>query len=125
MTENERRAQGERLLKQMLGDQQAENIQRIWSDICPDFEKYVVGFLAGDVWSRPNLDLRTKSLATISALTALGRPLALDLNIRMALNNGASKQEIVETLLHLAPYAGFPAAWEALSIAKKVFDEVG
>jgi 4-carboxymuconolactone decarboxylase len=59
-------------------------------------------------------------LVTVAALTALNRPNALRLNIEMALNNGAKKQEILETLLQMAPYAGFPACWEALLIADEV-----
>jgi 4-carboxymuconolactone decarboxylase len=89
----------------------------------PDFERYVIEFLAGEIWSRPQLDRRTKSLVTIAALAALGRPQGLELNIRMALANGATRQEIIETLLHIAPYAGFPAAWEGLTVARRVFGE--
>ena len=117
----ERTARGLRLLDQMLGPEQAERTRRLWQEICPDFEAYVTEFLAGEVWSRPQLDLRTKSLVTIAALAATGRTLGLELNIRMALNNGATRQEVVETLLHLAPYAGFPACWEGLALAQKVF----
>ena len=69
------------------------------------------------------MDLRTRSLVTIASLAALGRPLALELNIRMALNNGATKQDIIETMLQIAPYAGFPACWEGLTIADRVFRE--
>jgi 4-carboxymuconolactone decarboxylase len=123
MSEPDRKQRGIQLLQQMLGAEQAERMRAAWRDICPDFEEYVVGFLSGDIWSRPQLDRRTKSLATIAALAALGRSLGLELNIRMALNNGATKQDIVETLLHIAPYAGFPACWEGLTLAKKVFDE--
>jgi 4-carboxymuconolactone decarboxylase len=123
MTDNEHRQQGEALLAKMLGADQAARIQQVWHDICPDFGEYVVRFLSGEVWSRPGLDRRTKSLATIAALAALGRNLGLELNIRMALNNGATRQDIVETLLHIAPYAGFPAAWEGLTLANKVFHE--
>ena len=60
---------------------------------------------------------------TIAGLAALGRPNGLRLNIEMALNNGASKEEILETLLQRAPYAGFPACWEGLVIADEVFKE--
>jgi 4-carboxymuconolactone decarboxylase len=80
--------------------------------------------VAGEVWSRPALDLRTKSLLTIASVASLGRPLALDLNIRMALNNGATRQDIIETLLQIAPYGGFPACWEGLAAAKRIFDEL-
>src|SRR5689334_9159881 len=81
----ERKERGEKLLKQMLGETQADEVRAIWQKICPDFENYVIEFLAGEIWSRPALDLRTRSLTTVAALAALGRPLALELNIRMAL----------------------------------------
>src|SRR5207249_12073046 len=93
-------------------------------DVCPAFEEYVVGFLAGEVWLRPGLDLRTKSLTTIAVLASQGRTLGLELNIRMALHNGATRQDIVETLLQIAPYAGFPATWEGLALARKVFQDL-
>lgn len=118
-----RQQRGAEVLRQMLGQEQAAGTRQVWRDMCPDFEEYVVEFVAGEIWNRPALDRRTKSLATISALAALGRTLALELNIRMALNNGASRQDIVETLLQIAPYAGFPACWEGLALARKVFQE--
>jgi 4-carboxymuconolactone decarboxylase len=118
-----KRERGLRLLDEMLGPERAAATRERWRQISPDFEQYVVEFLAGEIWSRPQLDRRTKSLVTIATLAATGRPLGLELNIRMALNNGATKQEIVETLLQIAPYAGFPACWEALQIAENVFSE--
>ena len=121
----ERKERGLRLLEQMLGTEKAEEFKAGCRDICPDFEGYVIEFLSGEIWSRPGLDKRTKSLITIAALMAMGRSKGLELNIRMATNNGATQEEITETLLHLAPYTGFPAAWEALSIAHKVFSDVG
>jgi 4-carboxymuconolactone decarboxylase len=117
----DRKARGLKLLQEMLGPEQAAATQKAWHEMCPDFEEYVIEFLAGEIWSRPRLDRRTKSLTTIAAVVALGRPLALDLNIRMALKNGATRQDIVETLLQIAPYAGFPACWEGLTAAQKVF----
>lgn len=123
MNPGDRTERGVQLLRQMLGPEQAERTRQLWREICPDFEAYVVEFLAGEIWSRPKLDRRTKSLVTIAALAALGRPLGLELNIRMAVNNGATPQEIVETLLHLAPYAGFPACWEGLTLTRKVLRE--
>jgi len=102
----------------------AEQIRRRWQALAPDFERYVLGFLAGEIWTRPVLDLRTRSLITIAALAAGGREQGLELNIRMALNTGANREEIVETLLHLAPYIGFPASWDALTLAARVFGEL-
>jgi alkylhydroperoxidase/carboxymuconolactone decarboxylase family protein YurZ len=116
-----RRERGRQLLRQMLEPAEADRIEQVWRQVSPDFHDYVLEFVAGEIWSRPGLERRTKSLATIAALAALGRPLALELNIRMALRNGASRQDILETLLHIAPYAGFPACWEGLTIAQKVF----
>jgi 4-carboxymuconolactone decarboxylase len=116
-----RKERGLKLLHEMLGPERAEQTRTIWQNICPDFENYVLEFLAGEIWSRPQMELRERSLVTIAAVAALGRPLALELNIRMALNNGATKQDVIETLLQIAPYAGFPACWEGLTIADKVF----
>lgn len=118
----ERYQRGLKLLKQMLGEKKAEETRKRWQKLAPDFERYVVEFLAGEIWSRSGLPLKIKSLCTISALAALGRVQGLELNIRMALKNGATREEIIETLLQIAPYAGFPAAWEGLQIAEKVFE---
>ncbi|MGA2630618.1 MAG: carboxymuconolactone decarboxylase family protein [Terriglobia bacterium] len=113
------------ILRRMLGDDRAIEIRNAWAKLSPDFAHYVTTFLAGEIWSRPKLDLKTRSLVTIAAMTALNRPNALRLNIEMALNNGANKDEILETLLQMAPYAGFPACWEALLIADEVLRKAG
>jgi 4-carboxymuconolactone decarboxylase len=118
----ERYQRGLELLKQMLGEKTAEETRRRWQKLSPDFERYVLEFLSGEIWSRSGLPLKIKSLCTISALAALGRVQGLELNIRMALKNGATREEIIETLLQIAPYAGFPAAWEGLQIAERVFE---
>ncbi len=110
---------GEQMLRRMLGVQ-ADEVRRAWRALEPEFERYVVEFLAGEIWARPGLPLKIRSLVTIAAVAALGRKEALALNLRMALNNGASRQELVETLLQLAPYAGFPACWEALVMLREV-----
>ena len=96
---DERRESGLHLLEQMLGKTKAEEFKAALRDLCPDFEGYVVEFLAGEIWTRPGLDKRTKSLITITALMAMGRSKGSELNIRIAANNGATKEEITETLL--------------------------
>ncbi len=123
MSLDDRRKRGRELLDEMLGPEQASETLEHWRQICPAFGEYVTEFLSGEIWSRPGLDRRTKSLVTIAVSAAMARPRALELNIRMAQNNGATRQEIVETLLHIAPYAGFPACWEGLALADKVFGE--
>jgi 4-carboxymuconolactone decarboxylase len=110
-------------LCQLLGEERAIEIRAAWAKLSPDFAHFVTNFLAGEIWSRPQLDRKTRSLVTVAALTALGRPHALRLNIEMALNNGATKTEILETLLQMAPYAGFPACWEGLLAADEVFKQ--
>ena len=110
---------GLKLFRRMVG-KQAKTIRQRWRRLSPDFERHVVGFLAGEVWMRPVLNLHTRSLVTMAALAAMGRMRGLELNIRMALNNGVSRAEILETFIHLAPYIGFPAAWDALALAGRV-----
>ena len=122
---SEARERGLKIIAEMLGPERARETREAWLALCPDFERYVVEFLAGEVWSRPGLDRKIKSLCTIAALAALGRPQALELNIRMALGNGATQAEVIEVLLQIAPYAGFPACWEGLTIAHRVFSEQG
>ena len=93
----------------MLGASEAERMRQGWRDLSPDLERLILSFVAGQIWMRPTLDLKTRSLCTIAALTALGRTSAIELNIRMALGNGATKEEILEAIIQMAPYAGFPA----------------
>ena len=113
---------GIEMLRRLFGKDRAEEVRAGWTKLSPDFAGMVTNFLAAEVWSRPNLELKTRSLITVAALTALGRVNGLRLNIEMALNNGATRAEILETLLHMAPYAGFPACWDALVIADEVFN---
>lgn len=124
----ERIQRGFEQLEKMLGATRAEEVRTQWRQISSDFEQFVLGILAGELWTRETLDLRTRSLVTIAGLSALGRTRALALNIEMALRNGASRQEIQEAILQMGFYAGFPSAWEGLQIAKEVFrrvDETG
>lgn len=111
---------GRKILRKMTG-KRLEEVLASFREADPDFERYVVGFVAGDVWSRPNLDLKTRSLCTVAALTALGRPNALNLNLSIALENGATEAEIIEVMFQMGVYAGFPACWEGLLAAKRVF----
>lgn len=112
---------GVEMLHRLLGKERTSEVRETWTKLSPDFAKMVTDFVAGNVWSRPNLELKTRSLVTIAALTALGRQNALRLNIEMALKNGATRAEVVETIIQMAVYAGFPACWDGLIIADEVF----
>ena len=114
---------GTEVLQRMLGPQRTAEVRAGWSKLSPDFDDLVTNFLSAEIWSRPNLEPKIRSLVTIAAATALGRVNALRLHIEMGLNNGATEDEIKEALLHLAFYAGFPAAWDALVIANEVFSQ--
>ncbi len=94
------------------------------ADICPDLGRYIVEFGFGDVYSRPGLSLPQRELATVAALTALGSATPqLKVHIAAALNVGLSRREIVETILQMSLYAGFPAALNGMFAAREVFAE--
>lgn len=99
-----------------------EKIVNQLADIAPDFARYVIEFPFGDIYSRPGLDLRSREIATIAALAALGNAAPqLKVHIEACLNVGVSREEIVEVLMQMAVYAGFPAAVNGLFAAKEVF----
>ena len=101
-----------------------ERVIESLSDIAPDFARYLIEFPFGDIYSRPNLDLKCREIATVAALTALGNAQPqLKVHIQAALNVGCSKEEILEVIMQMAVYAGFPAALNGLFAAREVFAE--
>src|SRR5271157_1620943 len=105
-----------------IDGQQGQRVIDSLADIAPDFARYLVEFAFGDIYSRNGLDLRTRELATIAALTALGNAAPqLKVHLHAALNVGCSREEIVETIMQMAVYAGFPAALNGMFLAKEVF----
>lgn len=92
------------------------------ADIAPDFARYLIEFPFGDIYSRPGLDLKSREIAVVAALTALGNAAPqLKVHIQGALNVGVSRSEVVETIMQMAVYAGFPAALNGLAAAREVF----
>jgi len=108
---------------QMVGEDQIEPLIARFKAVCPDFETEVVSVVGGRIWTRGGIDLKTRSLCSISILAALGRNNALKLNLQMALRNGASVAEIFEAILQVAVYAGFPAAWDTLETLHEVLHD--
>lgn len=93
-------------------------------DIAPDLADWIIQFSYGDVLSRGNLDLRSRQLATVAALTAMGTAYPqLKVHIKGALNVGCTKAEIIEVILQMAVFAGFPAAINGINAAREIFEQ--
>jgi 4-carboxymuconolactone decarboxylase len=97
--------------------------QNPFADIAPALADYTDRVLFGDVWKRPGLSPRDRSLITVVSLISLYRTNELPFHLKRALENGVTREELVETITHLAFYAGWPVANTALPIARRVFEE--
>lgn len=105
-----------------IDGQAGENVVKGLADIAPDFARYLVEFPFGDIYSRPGLDLRSREIAVVAALTAMGNAAPqLKVHLQAALNVGVTREEIVEVIMQMAVYAGFPAALNGLAAAREVF----
>lgn len=105
-----------------IDGQAGEHVLESLEGIAPDFARYLIEFPFGDIYSRPGLDLKSREIAVVAALTALGNAAPqLKVHIQAALNVGVARTEIVETIMQMAVYAGFPAALNGLAAAKEVF----
>jgi 4-carboxymuconolactone decarboxylase len=96
-----------------------------YADIAPALGEYTNEVLFGDVWKRPGLSPRDRSLVTVAALVALYRTNELPFHLAKALENGVTKDELIELITHLAFYSGWPTANSAVTVARKVFEEAG
>ena len=119
--ESERSERGWERLRELAGERGERVIEGL-KDVAPDLARYVVEFGYGDVYSRPGLDLRQRQLVAISALTALGgcEP-QLEYPIGIALNARLGRDEIVEAIIHCAPFVGFARTLNAARSARRVF----
>ena len=121
MRPENRHQRGLARLKQMQGAVGEQAIAYIES-ISPDLARYALEFVFGDIHSRPGLDLKSREIAAVAALTALGNASPqLRAHIHGALNVGCSKEEVIEIMIEMAAYAGFPAALNGIYAAKEVF----
>jgi 4-carboxymuconolactone decarboxylase len=112
--------QGFAKLREIDGDAGVRVIDSL-ADIAPDFARYLIEFPFGDIYSRPGLDLKSREIAVVAALTALGNAAPqLKVHIQGALNVGVTRSEIVEVIMQMAVYAGLPAALNGLTAAKEV-----
>lgn len=119
--QSERYTKGLAMLQQVDG-KGGEAVVESLQDIAPDFARYLIEFPFGDIYSRPGLDLKSREIAVIAALTALGNATPqLKVHLAAALHVGCTQQEVIEVIMQMAVYAGFPAALNGLFAAKEVF----
>jgi 4-carboxymuconolactone decarboxylase len=98
--------------------------QAAFGDIAPALADYTDQVLFGDVWLRPGLSPRDRSLITVATLVALYRTNELPFHLKKAIENGISQEELIEVITHLAFYSGWPTASTAITIARRVFEEI-
>lgn len=123
MEKSDKYEKGLKLWRHMGGvpyaDQVLENLKRL----SPELAHMVIENAIGEIWTRPQLDLKTRSLCNVAALTALGKTNQLRFHLVGALNNGATKEEISEVILQMSLYCGMPAAVEAFTVAREVLEK--
>jgi 4-carboxymuconolactone decarboxylase len=123
MDDRERHEQGMKMRRAVLGDVHVDRSKVNETEFNADFQDLITRYAWGEIWTRPGLPPRTRSLITIAMLVALNRTEELRLHLRGAANNGVSVQEIKEVLLQAAIYCGVPAANTAFHLAAEVFTE--
>lgn len=109
--------------RSVLGDAHVDRSLANMTSFDADFQRYITETAWGNIWTRPGLDRETRQLVTIGVLAALGREQELALHIRATRNTGVTPDEVKETLMQVAVYAGVPAANTAVAIAKEIFKE--
>ena len=123
MSEDPRYEAGMKVRREVLGDEHVDRAQARTTDFTRPFQEFISRYAWGEVWNRPGLDRRTRSMITLAALTALSAEAELEMHVRAALRHGLTPEEISEVLLHTAVYAGLPAANTAFAIAQRVLEE--
>jgi 4-carboxymuconolactone decarboxylase len=122
---DEARERGERLRREVLGDEHVDRANARATPFTADLQDLITRYAWGDIWSRPGLDRRTRSICAITALVALGRERELELHIRASRRNGLTVEELKEVLLQSVVYCGVAAATRAFAIARTVLEEEG
>jgi 4-carboxymuconolactone decarboxylase len=123
-TEDGRYDRGLAVRREVLGDEHVDRSLRDATDFSGPAQEFVTEFCWGDVWTRPGLDRRTRSLINLAMLTALNRKHEFKVHVRGAINNGCTTEEIQETLLQTIAYCGAPAGLEAFREAQAVLDQL-
>jgi len=117
----ERYAAGMVVRRAVLGDDHVDRAERATDDFTRDFQRFITETAWGSVWSRPGLETKTRSMLTLAILAALGRYDEFRLHVRATENTGVSQADVAEVLMHVAVYAGIPAANSAFHHAAEVY----
>jgi len=125
MTDTARAELGETIRREVLGDEYVDRATQSASEFNKPLQELVTEYCWGDVWGRPGLDRRTRSLINLAMISALNRPHELRLHVAGALRNGVTTDEIREVLLQVTIYCGVPAGVDAFRTAREVFAEQG
>ena len=125
MNDEQRYQQGIKVRTEVLGEKHVNRSIENLNDFNADFQNFISRFAWGEVWSRPGLPRHTRSLVTIAILLSLGREDELRMHLRACFNNGVTKDELKELILHCSLYAGLPAANAAMHMAEEVFADLG
>ena len=121
---SERHKQGMATRRAVLGNSHVDRAEAGSTDFDKPFQDLITEAAWGHVWSRPGLTKRERSIVTIALLAALGQDDEVAMHVRATVNTGASRDDVCEALLHVAIYAGVPAANHAIKIAKQVFEQM-
>ncbi len=120
---SERYERGEKLLRKIDGDKVADNLIEDYKDLAPDFTRYLIEFAFGEIYAREG-DAKQRELIAIASLATMGGcDKQLGTHVRGAFNVGLTESEIVEAVMTLVPYIGFPKALNALAVVKRVVDK--
>ena len=123
MDERKRHEAGTKMRRKVLGNAHVDRAKAHETDFTKDFQDLLTRYAWGEIWARPGLNQKTRSVLTIAMLVALNRNEELRLHLRAALKNGVTRDEIREVLLHSAIYCGIPAANSAFHIASEILKE--
>lgn len=123
MDDRARYEQGMKIRREVLGDEHVDRATNAAPDFTAAFQDFITRYAWGEVWSRPGLSRHVRSLVTLAMTVALNREEEFRLHLGAALNNGVTREEIEELLLHSAIYCGVPAANNAFKVAAEVLSE--
>lgn len=123
MDERERYEQGLKVRREVLGGAHVDKSLQNQNAFNKDFQELITRYAWGEIWSRPGLPRKTRSMITVAMMVALNRAEEFRLHLRAALNNGVTREEIKEVLLQTAIYCGVPAANSAFHVAREILEE--